>query len=68
METQKKNDAYSANGFCGHFNTVFEAMGCCYQYCQGQEALLLLSEEEIRRCNKERALHEKGKQNIRKVL
>ena len=27
-----KNDSFNADGFCGHCNTVFEAMGCFYQY------------------------------------
>ena len=31
--TQKKVYAYSVDGFCGHCNTVFEAMGCHYSYC-----------------------------------
>ena len=34
--TQKQNNAYSVDGFCGHCNTVFEAMGCYYHYCPCQ--------------------------------
>ena len=32
-ETQKKNYCFNADGFCGHCNTVFEALGCYYDYC-----------------------------------
>ena len=36
--TQKKIDAYSVGGFCGHCNTVFEAQGCYYCFCPCEEA------------------------------
>ena len=35
---QKKIDAYSVDGFCGHCNTEFERIGCYYQNCPNQEA------------------------------
>ena len=31
-DKQKKTDAYSVDGFCGHCNTVLEAMVCFYHY------------------------------------
>ena len=34
----KKIDCFKADGFFAHCNTVFEAMGCSYQYCPCQEA------------------------------
>ena len=48
-DTQKEIDVYSVGGFCGHCNTVFEAMGCYYLYCSGKEARLAFTEEEIQR-------------------
>ena len=39
--TQKKMHCFKVDGFCGHCNTVFEAMGCFYHYCPCQEADLL---------------------------
>ena len=47
--TQKKIDAYSVDGFCGHCNTVFEAMGGQYRYCPCQGVRLALTEEELQR-------------------
>ena len=35
---QKKIDCFSVDGICYHCNTIFEAMGCYYQYCFCQEA------------------------------
>ena len=46
--TQKKNDAYGVDGYCGHFNTVFEAMGWFYHYRPCQEARLFPTEEETK--------------------
>ena len=62
--TQKKLDAYSVDGFCGHWNTVFEAMGCFFRYCQCQEARSSLTEEEIQRSIKFRELDELRNQYI----
>ena len=31
--TQKKIDCFKVDGFCANCKTVFEAMGCFYQYC-----------------------------------
>ena len=39
---QKKIDEYSVDDFCGHRNTVFEAMGC-YCFFAHVKKLLLLS-------------------------
>ena len=35
---QNKIDCFSVDGIYNHFNTVFEAMGCCFHYCSCQEA------------------------------
>ena len=43
----KKTDAYNVDDFCGHCNTVLEAMGCYYHYCPCQEARPALIEEKI---------------------
>ena len=46
---RKRIDTYSVDGFCGHCNTVFEAMGCYYQFCPCQKARCFLTEEKIQR-------------------
>ena len=46
---QKKIDCFSADGFCAHCDTVFEAMGCYFHFCPCQEARASLSEEEMQR-------------------
>ena len=46
---KKKNDCFSAHGFCTHCNTVFEAMGCYFYFRPCQEAKASLSEEETHR-------------------
>ena len=64
MGTQKKNDAYCVDGFCGHCNTVFEAMGCSHQFCPSQESRPSLTEEEIQRGIEKRELDDLQKQYI----
>ena len=56
--TQKKIDCFSADGFCSHCNTVFEAMGCYYHYCPCQETRPSLSEKEVERGCKRREMDE----------
>ena len=34
-------------GFCGHCQTVFEALGCCYHFCLCRETQPNLSEDEF---------------------
>ena len=46
---QKKIDCFSVDGFCGHCNTVFEALKCYHHHCPCQEARPSLSEEEIQK-------------------
>ena len=46
---QKKVDCFSVDGFCAHFNTVFEDIGCYFQFGPCQEAKVSLSEEEAHR-------------------
>ena len=45
--TWKEIECFNADGFCGHCNTVFEAMGCSYHYCPCQKAPPALIEEDI---------------------
>ena len=47
--TQKKIAGFNADGFCGHCNTVSEAMSCIYQYCPCQEARPAPTERDIHR-------------------
>ena len=53
---QNKIDCFSVDGFCSHCNTVFEAMGCFYQFCPCQELRPSLTDEDIQRRSKKRDL------------
>ena len=53
---QKKIDCFSVDGFCSHCNTVFEAMGCFYQFCPCQKLRPSLTEEDNQRGRKKRGL------------
>ena len=53
---EKKIDCFSVDGFCCHSNIVFEAMGCFYHFCSYQELRPSLTEEDIERGSKKRAL------------
>ena len=55
---QEKIDCFSFDGFCSHYNTVFEAMGCFYHFCTCQEVHPSLTEEDIKRGNRKRELDE----------
>ena len=55
---QKKIDRFSADGFCFHCNTVFEAMGCFYHFCPCQKLRSSLTEEDIKRGSRRRELDE----------
>ena len=55
---QNKSDRFSVEGFCSHCNTVFEAMGCFYHFCPGQELRSSLTEEDIKRGSGRRELGE----------
>ena len=46
---QKKIVCYSVDEICNHCNTVFEAMGCYFQYCPCQEARPSLTDNKITR-------------------
>ena len=63
--TQKKIDCFKVDGFCARCKTVFEVMGCFYQYCPCQEARPSLIEEDIERGNKKREMDQMGKQYIK---
>ena len=45
--TQKKIDDFNADGFCGHFNTMFDAMGSFFHYTPCQEAPPAWTEETV---------------------
>ena len=65
---QKKNDCFSVDGFCSHCNTVFEAMGCFYHFCPGQELRPSLTEEDIQRGSKKRELDALGRHYIQEKV
>ena len=56
--TRKKIDCFNAGGFCGHCNTLFQAIGCLYRYCPCQEARSALTDEDIQRGTKKREMDE----------
>ena len=63
--TQKKSYCFSADGFCSHYSTVIEAMGCYYHYCPCQETRPSLSDKEVERGNKRREMDEMRRDYIR---
>ena len=54
--TQEKNNCFSVDGFCSHCSTVFEAMGCFYDFCACHEVLPPLTEDDIQSDSKKREL------------
>ena len=44
---QKKIDSFSVDGFCGHCQTIFEALGCYYHFCPCRETRPNLNEDEF---------------------
>ena len=55
---QKKFDRFSVDGFCSHCNTVFEAKCCFYHFSPCRDLRPSLTEEDIKRGNEKRELHE----------
>ena len=66
--TQKKIDCFKGGGFCAHFNTVFEAIGCFYDYCPCREARPSLTEEDFEHGNKKREMDQMRNQYVKKRL
>ena len=46
METEK-NDSFTMDGFCGHCQTIVEALGCYYHFCPCRETQPSLDKEEF---------------------
>ena len=44
--TQGKFDCFSVDGLCGPRSTIFEALGCFYQFCECLELQLGLTDED----------------------
>ena len=44
---RKKIDSFIVDGFCGHCQTVVEALGCTYHFCPCRETQTNLSEDEF---------------------
>ena len=44
---QKKIDSFSVDGFCGHCQTIFEALGCYYHFCPCRETQPILDKDEF---------------------
>ena len=63
--TQKKIDCFNVDGFSAHCKTIFEAMGCYFQFCACQEARISMSEEETQRGHKKREYDELRRDYLR---
>ena len=63
--TQKKIDCFSVDGYCNHCKTVFEAMGCYFNFCPCQEARPFLTDDDINRGTKKREMDGLRKDYIR---
>ena len=62
---QKKIDCFSADGFCAHCNTVFEAMGCYFHFCPCQETRSSLTDNQIEQGIKRREMDEMRRKYIK---
>ena len=62
---QKKIDCFNVDGYCDHCETVFEAMGCYYQFCSCQEVRPYLTEQDIERGNKKREMDDMRREHIK---
>ena len=58
---QNKIECFRVDGNCNHCKTVFEAMGCYFDYCSYQEARLSWTDNEITR-----GIKKKGQDQLRK--
>ena len=47
LENRKKNDFFTVDGFCGHCQRIFEALGCYYHFCPCRETQPNLNEDEF---------------------
>ena len=65
LENRKKIDCFNVDGYCDHCKTVFEAMGCYYDFCSCQEARLSLTEQDIERGNKKREMDDMRREYIK---
>ena len=63
---QKKIDSFNVDGFCDHFKTVFEAMGCYYHFFLARRLVphllrKILREEKMRGMDDLRCEHIRNK-------
>ena len=63
--TQKKIDCFNVNRFCAHCKTIFEPMGCYFDFCACQEARASMSEEETQKGLKKREYDELRRDYLR---
>ena len=52
----RKKDCFSVHEFCGHCDTIFEAMGYFYHFCESQELQPGLTNEDILKGRKKREM------------
>ena len=55
---QRKYDCLNVDGGCPHCNTVFEPIGCFYQFSLSQELRPSLQKEDINRSSKKKKLND----------
>ena len=56
--TQRKFDSFSVDGFRSHCNTIFEALGCFYHFCECQEGQSCLTGGDIVKGQRKREMDE----------
>ena len=61
----KKIDCFNVDGYCDHCKTVFEAMGCYYQFCSCQDARPYFTEQDIEQGNKKREMDDMRREYIK---
>ena len=66
--TQRKIDSFSVDGFCGHCNTVLEALGCFYHFCECQEGQPGLTDEGIVTGQKKREMNQISQSYLREKI
>ena len=65
---QRKIDCFTVDGFCSHCNTIFEAFGCFYHFCECQEGQPCLADEDIVKGQGKREMDELRRSYLREKI
>ena len=52
----RKIDCFNVYGFCGHCQSIFEALGCFYQLCECHEVQNNVTNEDIVKGHRKREM------------